>query len=190
MENAVEALKIAFGVMIFVLALSMSISCFSQMNSAVQAIVTLRDRETEYTYVEQSQGTRTVGIETIIPTMYRVYKENIEIYFLKADGTQLPLYYATSEQEGIVVNYIGSNNKYEMKLSDDSAFIEFIDTILGTGKDTYGAINNKYYNQLYYDDGIYEAFRNYEFTEELGEYEVGSGASTTTKRVITYKLTK
>lgn len=191
MENAVEALKIAFGVMIFVLALSMSISCFSQANFAVQAIVTLRDRETEYTYVKPSSAlTRAVGIETIIPTMYRAYIDGTEIYFLDENKDVLPLYYKTNEQEGIIINYIGSNNNDEMDFPSNSAFIEFLDSIIGIGKDSYGAVDNKYYNQFYYDNGIYEAFKNYTFEEQLGEYEIGSGASKITKRVITYKLIK
>ena len=70
MENATEALKIAFGVMMFVLALTLSISTFSQAIQAVDSITTLRDRETQYTYVEPSSySNRTVGVETIVPMM-------------------------------------------------------------------------------------------------------------------------
>ena len=43
MENAAEALKMAFGVMMFVLALSLSISCFSQASSAIDNIITSRE---------------------------------------------------------------------------------------------------------------------------------------------------
>lgn len=52
MENAVEALKIAFAVMMFVLALSLSVFTFSRANSAVTAIINMRDRETQYNYVK------------------------------------------------------------------------------------------------------------------------------------------
>ena len=88
MENVAEAMKIAFGVLLFVVALTLSISCLSQATSAVGTIVTLRDSHIDYIPIKPSNGlTRIVGIDTIIPTMYNAYSENIEIYFLKADGS-------------------------------------------------------------------------------------------------------
>ena len=58
MENAVEALKIAAGVLLFVLALTVSISCFSQANRAVTSIVNMRDRDTQILYdqIKPSSG--------------------------------------------------------------------------------------------------------------------------------------
>ncbi len=87
MENAAEALKIAFGVVMFVLALSLSISSFSQADRSVTAIVNMKDRDIRYDQIKPASGlTRTVGVETIIPTLYTAYNENIEIYFKKANG--------------------------------------------------------------------------------------------------------
>ena len=98
MENAVEALKMAFAVMMFGMALAISISSFSNANTVAQAIINMEDRETEYTYVEPSKNlTRTVGIETVVPTMYRAYKENIAIYFFDETGKPLALYYKTDQ---------------------------------------------------------------------------------------------
>ena len=99
MENAAEALKIAFGVMMFVIALTMSISSFSQANDAIQAIIEIRDRETDYTYVQPTANlSRMVSAETIIPTMYKAYRENIEIYFFENDETTpLAIYYKTDK---------------------------------------------------------------------------------------------
>ena len=97
MENAAEALIIAFAVMMFVMALTLSISSFSQANTAVKAIVDMTDSEAEYTYVEPSEKlTRIVGIETVISTIYSSSNENIEIHFIDESGTPIPLYYATS----------------------------------------------------------------------------------------------
>ena len=44
MENAAEALKMAFGYILFVLALSISISSFSNATKAVNAIIQLKDK--------------------------------------------------------------------------------------------------------------------------------------------------
>ena len=84
MENVAEAMKIAFGVLLFVVALTLSISCFSQANNSVTAIVNMRDRDTQILYdqIKPSEGlTRIVGVETIVPTMYTALYENIDIFF-------------------------------------------------------------------------------------------------------------
>ena len=47
MENAAEALKIAFSVIMFILALGMGVSSFSDANRAVLVITNERDREIE-----------------------------------------------------------------------------------------------------------------------------------------------
>lgn len=102
MENLGEALKMGFAIAFFVMALSLSMSSFSQANRAVNAIITARDRDTQleyalmegvqeqYVYVEPVSSehlTRTVGIETVVSTISRAVNENIEIHFYEEDGT-------------------------------------------------------------------------------------------------------
>lgn len=82
MENAAETLKMAAAVLIFVLALSISINSFSEVRQTSQTILNYRDREYETTYVEDNGSTeRLVGAETIIPSMYKIYQENYKIIF-------------------------------------------------------------------------------------------------------------
>ena len=109
MENVAEALKMAFAVLMFVLALTLCISSFSQAREAVDSIITIKDRETSYTYVTASKdGTRTVGAETIVPTLYKAYKENFEVHFLDTYGNKLILY-----------DYVDPyNNKTSMSIID------------------------------------------------------------------------
>ena len=187
MENVVDALKIAFGVMMFVLALTLSISSFSKANSAVTAIVRMNDRETEYTYVEPSASrTREVGVETIIPTMYRAHYENIEIKFLvNESGAPLNLYSQKNIQTDnfVDINYINEENSNP----------EFLDELLKTGT---SPDDNKY--KFIHPNGLYneliELTQNGQkvFKEEIGEYYAIEG-STQGKgqiktRVITYTL--
>lgn len=207
MENAVEALKIAFAVIMFVIALTLSISSFSQANMSVQTITTLRDRESNYTYVVPTEDfSRTVGIETVVSSMYRAYKENIEIYFFDANGEPFGLYYATdfdgsvkkdSSGNGIEISCIdlaNSGNKgYKETFASEEDAKEHLDIILGGNKvlnQKKENIKDKYKNKLKHTDGLYEIFRNCKFKEKFGEYEQGSGpnANNITKRVITYTL--
>ena len=88
MENAVDALHMAAGVLIFVLALTISISAFTQTRVTATTLLDRQDREYEYTYVEEnfdSEGNavteRIVGLESIVPSIYKAYKENYKIIF-------------------------------------------------------------------------------------------------------------
>lgn len=98
MENAVEAFKIAGSVILFVIALSLSISSLSIANRTVSEITTMYDKEANYTYIKPSSDlSRTVGIDTIIPTMYNAYEENIKIVFKDKNGQDIPIYYKTNQ---------------------------------------------------------------------------------------------
>lgn len=93
MENVAEALKMAAAVLIFVLALSISINAFAEARQSTQTILNYRDREYNYTYVEENSSTqRTVSAETIVPSIYKAYKENYKIVF---KGMDEPLYKKT-----------------------------------------------------------------------------------------------
>ena len=91
MENASEALMMAFGVLIFVLALTVAINSFGQAREVSDLVIYTADETNYYTYEVASGGTsqnRTVGLETIIPTLYKYYKENYTVLF--REGTQNP----------------------------------------------------------------------------------------------------
>ena len=82
MENAADALKIAFGVLIFVVALSLSIFTFSNARQAIDSIITYRDKTQDYVYVKKANNVnRLVSSESIIPAMYKAYTENYKIIF-------------------------------------------------------------------------------------------------------------
>lgn len=151
MENASQALIIAFSVLVFVGALSMTIVMFGNANEALSSIISYKDKTTEYTYVEPKEK-RIVGIETIIPTMYRAYKENYRVVFKNKDGTDYVLYtISTTDGEGKTtttgVNYIDLNEE-----------------IYGTPDESTNHLKS------ILEGGLYEKLENLEFTEEIGEY--------------------
>ena len=82
MENAADALQMAAAVLIFVLALSISINAFGEARQTSQMLIEYNDREYDTTYIEQNDGTqRTVSVESIIPNIYKAAKENNKIVF-------------------------------------------------------------------------------------------------------------
>lgn len=94
MENATDALKIAFAVVVFTIALAIAITMFSQLNEVSRVVLSSSDTTQYYEYikVDKTESSRIVGLETIIPTLYKYYQENYTVLFLKTDGTPLPLY--------------------------------------------------------------------------------------------------
>lgn len=213
MENAAEALKMAAAVLIFVVALSISINAFSEVRTTATTILNYKDNEYDYTYVQSNGGTeRLVGLESIIPTIYKAYKENYKIVF---DSNLLP--------DGV----------YQRKNIDTGAYekVQSIDLqkeVLGNNTDKEQFIMGILYGSKYYNttvngmtikdkfkknfgidlntNGIYDKIQNRKVKECIGIYyqeevekssDAGSDTGTTTdssvpdankteKRVITY----
>lgn len=158
MENGVQALKIAASVLIFVIAITIAISAFTSATQALNRIFNMRNEDEYVTvtdengneyylnFVRFNGGTRKVGVETIIPSIYRAYKENYAIYFFDSDNNPIDL----DENDDKEINYIDLEK--EVYSSTEKA-IEYINTLL-------------------YDYGLYERLKeDYgTFTEKLGEY--------------------
>ena len=71
MENAADALKMAFAALAFVLALGIAVSLLSQANSTARQVFFSTDTATYLDPVRYGGGAtnRIVGLETIIPTI-------------------------------------------------------------------------------------------------------------------------
>ena len=107
MENAVDALKMAAAVLVFVMALGISISSFSQARTTADILIKYTDRETVTQYTQDTgDTTRIVGAETIIPTIYRAYNENYKILFYNSVGDLIELYTKMENGARVSVNYI------------------------------------------------------------------------------------
>jgi hypothetical protein len=84
MENASEALILAFAVIVFVIALTVSINSFNSVKAVADTILYSKDETNYYDYqgaIGKAQENRIVGLETIIPTLYKYYKENYTVVF-------------------------------------------------------------------------------------------------------------
>ena len=94
MENAAEALKMAGAVLLFLIAISVSIISFGNVREAADTILEYKDRETayidgEYYYSQSTENEREVGLETILPTLSRVYTENYKVVLSKSISKKL-----------------------------------------------------------------------------------------------------
>lgn len=162
MENAVEAMKLAFSIMIFVFALSISISGFTQARLLVDTIIDNKALEESYikdadgnylnylNFAEGPGGTRTVGVDTIVSTMYRAYKENFKIYFYNIESSANCNLQSFEDENNETVYYIDLEK--ETFANTEEAY-KYLDNILSN-------TGNKFYKYL----------SNNKFTEKLGEY--------------------
>lgn len=90
MENAVDALKIGFAMLVFVIALTLTFSVVGQARITSDIILQAHEMEHSYEYTTASDYNATkdriVGFETIIPTIYRYAKEQYAVTIIGTDG--------------------------------------------------------------------------------------------------------
>ncbi len=200
MENAAEALKMAAAVLIFVLALSIAINSFSEARIASQKILDSRDREYDYSYVKNNGGTeRLVGAESIVPTIYKAYKENYKIVF---DGVFRDGIYKKKNENGEFTP-IHSIDLQKEVLGNDTQKEQFIMSLLYGKKykefATLKPIFEKNLKIVLNEDGLYDKINDigklkesigiYYLEEDGAQEEDNSNVpdiNKTEKRVITY----
>lgn len=83
MENATKALELAAAVIVFVMALSLSVYMFSQARATSETVLQASDATQYYSYTtaEGESEFRIVGFETVIPTLYKYEKERYKVVF-------------------------------------------------------------------------------------------------------------
>lgn len=205
MESATEALQMAFGVLVFVIALSISINAFGEARQSAQIILDNNDREYDYAYVQENKSTRRiVGAETIIPSIYKAYRENYKIVFKKNKEEGMELYrklMASNSTDTIPIcsidlerDVIGSDQQKEK-------FIQFLlygydninDIKIFTDAGIRGLLSKGDTNTLYHKilNNKFEETLGVYFQEELQQNQSDvkpPDANKTKKRVITYTL--
>lgn len=203
MENAAEALKMAAFVLIFVMALTISINAFGEVRQASQAILDNQDREYDYTYVEENKDEsgkpvteRIVNAETIVPSIYKAYKENYKIVFQfkSPDLLERGLYQKLKENSFTETIPVFSIDLEKEVLGNDTQKEEFIHALLYGSKHTNEIEEFKKSGIFLNENDFYDIIKGKTFTEKLGVYyqEELQGksdtpeANKTKKRVITY----
>lgn len=99
MENAAEALKSAAAVLLFVMALSVAMVMITKARVTSKAVIDLTDKTNYYEYISAEEDKGIVGMETIIPTLYKYYKEDYAVVFRNQNGNPLPIYLSTIEKK-------------------------------------------------------------------------------------------
>ena len=108
MENAVEALKMAGFMLLFIIALSINMITLTQAKTTADSLVKNQDRQQSYQYIEVTGDlskslSRTVTLADIIPTLYRYAQEDYAVQFYTSSGSPLYIYESGQIKNGVPV---------------------------------------------------------------------------------------
>ena len=190
MENASEALIMAGQILIFIVALTICVSSFTNLRAEADIligkdeVVEMAKSGDQYINYMQSQGNnsiRTVDASAVVSSMYRILKGDYTIYLkLKSynDLNNINYTYAdhdiiTKEKENTPLTLINKGDQIiKIKI----------------GRDT-----NEKISKVLNEGGLYKYLKenNRTFSEYLGEYKESTGGTVSsaekqTKRIITY----
>jgi hypothetical protein len=86
MENATDALKMAFAVFVFVIALSTVFSLMTKTKEVADTVLWYSDKTNYYDWAEENTDNgRTVGEDVVISALYTIVEE--KLYIQIKDGT-------------------------------------------------------------------------------------------------------
>ena len=138
MENAVDALKIAFGVLVFVIALTVAFALLSQAKATSDIMLFASDKTNYYTYSNKAENTegRIVGADVVISSLYRYYKESVVVRVYDKNNTLIEEFntetdggLSQKERKKKVNEWIKENNS-EL----DATFLETFDEVKKSGE--------------------------------------------------------
>ena len=85
MENAVDALKIAFAIFVFVVAITITFSVISQAKQTSDYVLYFSDETNFYKQLDSSDENRMVSVSEVISNLCKYYKESISV-IIKLDN--------------------------------------------------------------------------------------------------------
>lgn len=130
MDDAVQALTMAFAVLVFVMALSISMMLIGQARDTSDELVHYSDLTAFYDNIqledngEVAETERIVGLDTVIPTLYRYYKENFCVKIYDDQNNLLQIFDVNIETNlrSAIVNTNASSTSTDKELIKDEAY--------------------------------------------------------------------
>ena len=174
MENATHGLKIAFGVIVFVIALTISFMQFTKVKKTLDAIIYTKDDSSYYEIKDYENENpilkqkRIVGLETVIPCIMNYYNSKDNIYLRKGSYSE-----RTGEVTGIqdikvYTSNISEDKNYFNIEEEKSRREEWTESQEKTIKRLNAIIYGGTYNNVSYRGLVNSEFNNgVKFVEEI-----------------------
>lgn len=228
MENATHALYMAAAFLVFIGAFSYSLYMVNKLNTTANMLVYRLDETNYYDSLDLTEliadsdnttnSYKIVSIDSIIPVLYKYYRESYTVRILDTNGELLQLFDTTVEGEVMTATNLLSSRRTDRQKallslygdSDKACYMFGAPWLGSTNKDTKeridmyisgdsGYINNTWvdysenYLRQYEDRQFQEIFSEYTYegdtiTSEDGEETLTGTRQTSAKIVITYQL--
>lgn len=126
MENAADALKMAFAIIVFAVAVTVLFYTASLTRSVSESVLLDSDKTTYYTYYEDDtntidgNGNRIVTLEDMIPTMYRYHTESAAVTLIDEDGNIITR--LDRQTETLCTNWNSRSQKQKMSIINEINF--------------------------------------------------------------------
>ena len=189
MENASEALIMAGQVLLFIIALTICISSFTNLRAEADVLIgkdeTVEmakdgDQYINYMQSKENDSIRTVDASAVVSSMYRILKGDYTIYLkLKNESDYNSL-------DSKFINITQAN--HTITTNDGTPLIDEGEQIIKIkiGRDT-----NEKISSVLNEGKLYDYIKDKKFSEYLGEYKESTGGAVSsaekqTKRIITY----
>lgn len=191
MENASDALIMAGQILIFIVALTVCITSYSNVRTEIDGLISqtdtvkfAKDDEGYINYIksEENSAIRKVGVETVVSSMYRASKENYDIFIKLQDTSGLE----NSLEDDKNVEFYNATKDLVLEMKGISKTpIRINDKLIrvGIGKNKNQSINMKL------KSGLYNKIKDLYFYEYFGQYQNDTQANSSdriTYRIITY----
>ena len=228
MENITDALYMAAAFLVFIGAFSYSLYMVNKLNTTADTLVYRLDETNYYDSLDLTEliadsdnttnSYKIVSIDSIIPVLYKYYRESYTVRILNTNGELLQLFDTTVEGEVMTATNLLSSRRTDRQKallslygdSDKACYMFGAPWLGSTNKDTKeridmyisgdsGYINNTWvdysgnYLRQYENRQFQEIFSEYTYegdtiTSEDGEETLTGTRQTSAKIVITYQL--
>ena len=98
MENAADFLKIVFAMFVFILAVTLAFMMISQARETADVMLFVSD-ETNYFEYQNYDEEKTVGIDTVISSIYRYYDETYAVKIVDENNNTIAIFDTALEKD-------------------------------------------------------------------------------------------
>ena len=122
MENITKALMLAFSMLIFVIGFSYAMYLINGLTSTSSVLLETITTTNYYDNIEvtsENVSSREVGVETIVPVLYRYYKENYAVKIEDENGNLIQVFDTNIESKiAKAAAYTGTSDKELLSLKN------------------------------------------------------------------------